>query len=191
MPHPLALVIGVGPGIGLAVARRFAQGGFRVALVAQQEERLEAFKAAVGGTEVHAFAADVRDAQALGRALDRVREAAGEPHVLIYNASLGPAAPASQLPSEDLAEAFRVNVLGALESARRVIPALRAAGKGSLLFTGGGLALAPQAREASLSIGKAGLRALALCLAEELEPEGIHVATVTVAGFVNGVRAIA
>ena len=62
---------------------------------------------------------------------------------------------------------------------------MRRAGQGTLLFTGGGLALKPQADLASGSMGKAALRQLALCLAEELAPEGLHAALVTVAGFVQ------
>jgi NAD(P)-dependent dehydrogenase (short-subunit alcohol dehydrogenase family) len=189
MAHPLALVIGVGPGIGLAVARRFAREGYAVALVAQSTECLAEFYAAVeraGAPAVYALAADVADAEALRRAFDRIREEHKDaPEVLVYNASMGPSAPASQLPPEDLVREFRVNVLAALESAQMALPAMRTAGRGTLLFTGGGLALAPQATQAGLSIGKAGLRSLALCLAEELAPENIHVATVTVAGFVQ------
>jgi len=189
MPHPLALVIGVGPGIGLAVARRFAREGFALGLVVQSSEHLAEFRAAVhqaGAPEVYALAADAADADALKRAFDQVKaEHGGAPEVLVYNTSKGPSAPASQLRPQDLMGEFRVDVLAALECAQMAIPAMRAAGRGTLLFTGGGIALAPQASQAGLSIGKAGLRSLALCLAEELEPEGIHAATVTVAGFVQ------
>jgi short-subunit dehydrogenase len=189
MPHPLALIIGVGPGIGLAVARRFAREGFAIGLVAQRTEHLAEFKASVeraGAPKVYALAADLADAGALRQAFDLLQaEQKDAPEVLVYNASLGPSAPASQLLPENLIREFQVNVLAALESAQMVIPGMCAAGRGTLLFTGGGLALAPQATQASLSIGKAALRSLALCLAEELEPRGIHVATVTVAGFVQ------
>jgi len=189
MAHPLALIIGVGPGIGLAVARRFAREGFAVGMVARREESLADFKASVlqaGAPKAYALAANVADATALKRAFDQaLARHEGMPQVLVYNASLGHPTPASRLRPEDLIQEFRVNVLAALESAQLVIPAMRAAGSGTILFTGGGLALEPHAEQSGLSIGKAGLRSLALCLAEELAPEGIHVATVTVAGFVQ------
>jgi NAD(P)-dependent dehydrogenase (short-subunit alcohol dehydrogenase family) len=189
MSHPLALVIGAGPGIGLATGRRFAREGFNVGLVAREGGCLEAFEGALaeaGAPSARTLAADVRDAEALQQALERLQDGnLGEPRVLVYNASFGHATPPSRLGPEELEEAFRANVLAALQSARGVLPALRAAGRGTILFTGGGLALSPKAREASLSIGKAALRSLALCLAEELEPEGIHVATLTVQGFVQ------
>jgi NAD(P)-dependent dehydrogenase (short-subunit alcohol dehydrogenase family) len=62
---------------------------------------------------------------------------------------------------------------------------MRAGGAGTILITGGALALEPHAPYASLAIGKAGVRSLALSLAEELEPAGIHVATVTICGYVG------
>jgi len=189
MSHPLALVIGAGPGIGLTTGRRFARGGFNVGLVARDSGCLEAFEGALreaGAPAARALAADVQDGEALAQALERLQDGnLGEPQVLVYNASLGHATRPSRLGPEELEEAFRANVLAALQSARGVLPAMRAAGRGTILFTGGGLALSPKAREASLSIGKAALRSLALCLAEELEPEGIHVATLTIQGFVQ------
>lgn len=189
MSHPLALVIGAGPGIGLATGRRFARGGFNVGLVARDSGCLEAFEGALaeaGAPSARALAADVRDGAALTQALENLQDGSlGEPHVLVYNASFGHPTSPSRLGPEELEEAFRANVLAALQSARSVLPAMRAAGRGTILFTGGGLALIPKAREASLSMGKAALRSLALCLAEELEPEGIHVATLTVRGFVQ------
>jgi NAD(P)-dependent dehydrogenase (short-subunit alcohol dehydrogenase family) len=103
----------------------------------------------------------------------------------VYNASAGLPAPAADLtPAQVLAD-LQVNVAAALAGARWALPAMRAARRGTLLFTGGGLGLKPQAGLASGSLGKAALRSLALSFAEELEPEGIHAATVTIRGFVQ------
>ncbi len=189
MSLPLALVIGAGPGIGLAVGRRFAREGFAVGLVIQQEAHRGPFQAElaqVGAFERHIQVADVGDPDALRTALGRIAaDHGGGPQVLVYNASRGSAAPASTLISEVLQQDFQVNVTAALESIQWALPAMRAAGHGTILLTGGGLALNPQADQPSLSIGKAGLRALSLCLADELAPAGIHVATLTIAGFVQ------
>lgn len=189
MPQPLALVIGAGPGIGLAVARRFAREGFAVGLVAQRETQLEEFKAALaqaGAPRAYAQAADAADAPALRAALETMIATHGSaPQVLVYNASRGAAAPPSALTPEALQEDFQVNVAAALACVQLALPPMIAAGQGTILLTGGGLAITPQASQASLSIGKAALRSLALCLAEELAPQGIHVATLTIAGFVQ------
>ncbi len=189
MPLPLALVIGAGPGIGLAVGRRFAREGFAVGLVIQQEAHRAPFEAALvqaGAAEWHTQVADVVDPNALKAALQRIAtDHGGTPQVLVYNASRGTAASASTLTQDALQQDFRVNVAAALESIQWALPSMRASGSGTILLTGGGLALSPQPDQPSLSLGKAGLRALALCLAEELAPAGIHVATLTIAGFVQ------
>jgi NAD(P)-dependent dehydrogenase (short-subunit alcohol dehydrogenase family) len=84
-----------------------------------------------------------------------------------------------------------VNVAAPLACVRWALPAMREAGRGSLLFTGGGTGLKPKAGMASGCLGKAALRSLALTLAEELAPEGIHAGTVTVCGFVAPGTALA
>jgi short-subunit dehydrogenase len=183
---PFAAIIGAGPGIGLAVARRFAREGFRVGVVARPGEPLEAFQA-----DLETFApalclgADVGDARALQGALETLGAWGGSPEVLVCNASRGLAAQAADLTPEALAADFQVNVASAQASVRWALPSMRARGRGTLLFTGGGLALAPGTGQASLSLGKAALRSLALSLGAELKGEGLHAATVTVCGFVQ------
>lgn len=184
---PVCVVVGVGPGIGLSVARRFARGGFALGLVSRSAEAGRGFAAALAATGARAVAvaADAGDAVALRGALERLRADLGEPSVLVYNASSSHRAAPSALKPPDLEADFRVSVTGALVAVQQVLPAMRSAGRGTVLLTGGGLALAPSVGEASLSVGKASLRSLALSLAAELEPAGIHVATITVAGFVE------
>lgn len=174
-----AVVVGIGPGLGAAVARRFAAGGYAVTGLAREPARL----AAIPGVEVRA--ADAADPTGLGAAIT----SDGPVEVLIYNAyraTMAPGGPAGLEPAA-LIEDFRVNVAGALVAIQAVLPEMRAAGHGSILLTGGGLALDPTGwlPAASLAIGKAGLRSLAQTLHKELAPEGIHVGTVTVAGQIH------
>jgi len=106
--------------------------------------------------------------------------------VLVYNASAAMRmTPAMDLPIEDFAADVAVSLTGAFAAAQAVYPAMRSGG-GCMLFTGGGLALAPHygAGVVSLTAGKSGLRGFVHALAEELRPDGIHVATVTIAGTV-------
>lgn len=187
MGSPVAVVVGVGPGIGMAVARRFAQEGLDVALVARSAERLDGFKEALApfGVAVGGYACDAGDAPALASVFQDLQGRLGDPEVLVYNASVLKEAPPSQLSPEAFLREFSTNCVGALVCAEQVVPAMRRRGRGTILVTGGGLALKPHVPLASLSIGKGAVRTLALLLAEELEPEGIHVATVTVDGFVQ------
>ena len=160
--QPSAVIVGIGPGLGTALAERFGRGGFAVTGLGRNPSRMPE-----AGIDV--AAADAGRAEDLRAALARI----GPVSMLIYNAyrmtqSEGPAS----LDPEQVVEDFRVNVAGALVAAQAVLPAMRAAGKGTILFTRGG-------------IGKAGLRSLALSMHKELAPTGIHVGTVTIAGQIQ------
>jgi short-subunit dehydrogenase len=171
------VAVGVGPGVGLAIARRFASSGFDVALVARRADALEALATDVGGGGVKAqpFTADAADTASVKRALATIAAQMGPPEVLVYNAAVATPGVPSSFDPEQMVRDFRVNVVGALAAAQAVIPAMRAAKRGTILFTGGGFAIEPIPMMASLGIGKAGIRNLALSLAKELEPDGIHV----------------
>ena len=187
MSARVAAVVGVGPGIGLAVARRFAMEGMDLALVARSGEKLEAYREALlpYGTQVSSYVCDVSEQYELAKAFQDLRENLGAPEVLVYNASVLKEAPPSRLSPEGFIREFRTNCVAALVCAEEVIPDMRRKGRGTILITGGGLALKPHFPLASLSLGKGAVRTLALMMADELEPEGIHVATVTVDGFVK------
>jgi len=185
MTNPLAVILGAGPGIGLAAALRFRREGFRVAVAARPGDDLEGFRRALDGGLV--LGADLAE----GLPLEAIEAWGGLPRVLLYNASAGAQVPVAGLTPEQAMADLQVNVACALAGARWALPAMRAAGEGTLLFTGGGIGLKPQAGLASGSLGKAALRSLALSFAEELEPEGIHAATVTVRGFVRPGSALA
>lgn len=178
MTRPVCAVVGFGPGLSSAIARRFVAGGFDVMGIARDPAR----HASLAGPHVTLREADALDSVALAEAVS------GDVAVLVYNAyraTMAAAGPSSLDPAA-LIEDFRVNVAGALAAVQAVLPGMRRAGRGSLLLTGGGLALNPTAwlPAASLAIGKAGLRSLAQTLHAELSPEGIHAATVTVAGTI-------
>ncbi len=184
MQNPVCAIVGAGPGIGLAVAKKFAAEGFGVALLSRQQAKLEELAAEVG-VGARGYQADAGDEASLRAALAKCTEELGNPSVLVYNASvMNPGLP-SVVATEHLLEDFKVNVAGAAVAAQAVIPAMRKAGGGTILITGGGLALEPYPHYSSLAIGKAGVRNYAFSLAAELEASNIHVATVTVCGFVK------
>lgn len=171
------LIVGSGPGIGSSVARRFVDEGFSVAALSRKGDAT--------GDSIHGFAADASDTASLEQAFKQITEKLSPPEVLVYNVAAIHQGVPSRLSANDLVEDFKANVAGALEAAKLVIPNMKKQGRGTILFTGGGLALHPSAAYSSLAIGKAGIRSLAFSLAEELEPFNIHVATVTVMGFVK------
>jgi short-subunit dehydrogenase len=178
------LLVGAGPGLGLAVARRFAVGGFRVTLVARSTDGLADLAGSLSdtGAQIGTIAADASDPEPLRARMTELYRAEGAPGVIIYSAAMG--AP-DQLMSSSVAHlqaAYAVDVIGAIVLAQVAAPAMKAAGFGTMLVTGGGFADHPIPALATLSLGKAALRSAATMLGADLEPDGIRVATLTIAG---------
>lgn len=189
----VCMIVGAGPGLGLAVALRFAREGFTPVLLARRADSLAALVATLeqAGYTPHAFAASTTDEFALNAALHQIESDVGPVDVLVYNAAAVRQAPPSLLAPEDLVADLRAGVVGALVCAQGVLPGMRARGRGTLLFTGGGFAFEPLAALASLGVEKAALRNLAFSLHQELVPEGIHAATVTIGGTIGSSKRFA
>src|ERR1700733_13584196 len=179
------LLIGAGPGVGASVVRRFGREGFRSTLIARGDtlEQLPSERGG-GGLEIEALRADVEDLDGYRATLERIFGAAGAPGVVVYNAALPDPGEVLDTTVERLRTAYDVDVIGAVVAAQVAAPVLRSAGTGTLLFTSGGFADHPVPAVASLSIGKAGLRSAATLIAAGVQEDGIHAATVTIAGAV-------
>lgn len=187
MSKPIVAIVGAGSGVSAGVARKFGGQGFAIALVARTRSSLDTQVARLHdhGIEASGFVADVTDAVGLTAAFDAIETELGRPDVLVYNAGANTIGEPSQLDTADLLGDFAVNVAGALNSARLVIPGMVERGSGTILFTGGMLGVNPVSSRASASIGKAGLRNLAFTLSEELSPKGLTVGIVTIGGVVE------
>jgi NAD(P)-dependent dehydrogenase (short-subunit alcohol dehydrogenase family) len=179
-----AIVIGAGPGIGTSVARRFAREGMPVTVVARSRATVDAALAVLAAAPAGALGltADVIDEPALRAALDEAVARFGVPEALVYNAGLIRRDRVGELAAARQLEAWAVNVVGAITAVGHLGPAMAGAGRGTILLTGG--MPEPDPDVTSLSLGKAGIRALAALLARDYGPKGVHVATVTVAGAV-------
>lgn len=188
----VAVVVGAGPGLGTAVASRFAREGYAVGLLARSEDTLHAAQRDVqqaGGRAAGAYPTDATDAANVRASFARLREELGAPEVLVYNAGLFRMAGFLDTPPEDFEAAWRINCHGAVLCAREVLPAMLEAGRGTLLFTGATASLRGGPRSAAFASGKFGLRALAQSLAREFGPRGIHVAHVVIDGVIDTRRA--
>ena len=168
--RPLALVSGVGPGTGASLVRRFAEGGYRVAMLARDAERLAALEAEIADTV--AVPCDVSDANALERAIAEV----GSPKVVVHNAVGGAFGTFDNITPETLRKNFEINTMALFHLAQLTTPAMIEAGEGSLIVTGNGASQRGKAAFAGFAPTKAAQRILAESLARDLGPKGIHVA---------------
>ncbi|MER7246635.1 SDR family NAD(P)-dependent oxidoreductase [Kribbella sp. NPDC000426] len=178
-----AVVVGVGPGIGLAVAKRFVREGMSAGLIARSESTVKAVADELAGADVLPLTADVTDEVGLRSALDRVVAAYGVPEVVVYNAALIRSDRIGDLTAQQHRDAWAVNVVGAITTAAHLAPAMAERGSGSFLITGG--MPQPKPDYASLSLGKAGVRALVTLLHQQYGAAGVHAASVTVSGGVG------
>ena len=178
------LLIGAGPGVGAGVVRRFGREGFRSTLIARGEA-VEQLAAELGsdGPEVEPVRADIEDLDGYRATLEQIFRAPGAPGVAVYNAALPDPGEILDTTVGRLRTAYAVDVLGAVVAAQVAAPVLRTAGTGTLLFTSGGFADHP-AGLASLSMGKAALRSAATLIAAGVREDGVHAATITIAGAV-------
>src|SRR5688572_9436591 len=190
MPH--VLVIGAGPGIAAATARRLGRDGNDVSLVARREAPLAELGAELraDGVAVRWATADASVPGDLTRAVAGLLESTGPVDVLLYNVSIGRQAGVPELSPENLLADLAAGAVGLQTAVRAVLPGMRERGSGTVLVTGGGSADRPIPSMASLGVQKAALRALVAVQAQALAPDGVHVATVTIRGLVGADRQI-
>jgi len=190
MSDRVAAVLGVGPGLGASVARRFAGEGFGVALMARREESVAGVREEIegGGGTALTVSADATDPDSVAAAFKRVRGELGGPEVFVYNAGAFQMGGILDLSPEQFDECFRANCAGAFYAAQQVLPAMVEAGHGTILLTGATASLRGSARFSALAVGKFGLRALAQSMAREFGPQGIHVSHVIVDGQIDTPR---
>jgi NADP-dependent 3-hydroxy acid dehydrogenase YdfG len=176
---PLALVTGVGPGTGAAVARRFAEGGYRVAMLARDVDRLASLQREI--PDSIAVPCDVGDAAALQRAVAQV----GDPQVVVHNAVGGAFGTFEQIEAQTLQRNFEINTMALFHLARFTAPAMVKAGRGALIVTGNTSAQRGRAAFAGFAPTKAAQRILAESLARDLGPKGVHVAYLVIDAVID------
>jgi NADP-dependent 3-hydroxy acid dehydrogenase YdfG len=185
VPH--LLVVGAGPGISAATARRLGGEGYAVSLIGRRQGALAELGAELrqSVSRVEWAGADAGDPRELHVAVTALVEQLGPVDVLLYNVSIGREAAVPDLAPDELLADVSAGAVGLQAAVLAVLPGMRERGSGTVLVTGGGSADRPIASMASLGVQKAALRALAEVQARALAPEGIHVATVTVRGLVG------
>ena len=179
---PVAIVVGVGPGLGAALVRRFAKEGMSVALAARQGDRLAALAKEVGG---RAYGCDATIETAVDDLFAAVERDLGRPAIVVFNAGGYVRKPIAELSVSDVENTWRSNCLGGFLVGRAAARAMQGAGKGTIIFTGATAAMRGGVNFAAFAMGKFGLRALAQSMARELGPKGIHVAHTIIDGGIG------
>jgi NAD(P)-dependent dehydrogenase (short-subunit alcohol dehydrogenase family) len=174
MAERVCIISGVGPGTGAALSRRFAQGGYRVAMLARDRERLQRLEREIAGTV--GYVCDVADEVAVNTTIAEITKALGSPSVLIHNAVGGGFGNFLDIEPAMLERNFQVNTMGLLYLARALAPAMIDAGHGAIMVTGNTSALRGKATFAGFAPTKAAQRVLAQSMARTLGPQGVHVA---------------
>ncbi len=185
-----AVVIGVGPGLGMSIAHRFGREGYTVALVSRTDARHAGYLAelAEAGIEAGSFTADVRDRDRLLSVLDAVAGRYGTIDVVYY----GPGAadpdalpvPIAQAGSDDVRQAMSW-VYPAIDVVGKVLPGMSERGDGGLLFAGGISAVLPMPALGDLAVSSAALRNYALTLHAGLADQGVYAGALTIGGLIE------
>jgi NAD(P)-dependent dehydrogenase (short-subunit alcohol dehydrogenase family) len=182
----VAVVTGVGPGLGASLARRFAES-YAVAIIARKADYLKGLAGEIrgSGATVLDLTCDVGDRTQVTEGFRKIRAELGEPEVLLYNAGSGTFGTITDITPEQYEADWRVNALGAFLAAREVVPGMIARGRGTMLFTGATAGVKAGAKSVSFGPAKFAMRGLAQSLARDLGPKGIHVSWINVDGSID------
>jgi NAD(P)-dependent dehydrogenase (short-subunit alcohol dehydrogenase family) len=183
MDKRVCVVVGVGPGNGASIARRFGSSGYAVALLARSTIFAEQLRGSL--SDAQAYACDVTSENDVAATFKRIRDDQGDPEVLVYNAGSGVWGDVETITPADFESSWRVNALGTLLATRQVIPAMKRRGSGAIILIGATASRRGVPRTAAFAPAKAAQRSLAESMARHLWPAGIHVALVIVDGVVD------
>ncbi len=178
----IALVVGVGPGLGTATARRLHADGYRVAVASRNAERLAGLVQELGG---FAVSIDATDPASVEAGVAAVEEAVGPIHTVVWNVGGGVFGTLETVDTDGLDLALGTNTRGLFVLAKRLLPQMAERGDGALVITGATASLRGKPFTTAFAAGKAAQRSLAQSLAREWGPKGIHVALVIVDGMVD------
>jgi NAD(P)-dependent dehydrogenase (short-subunit alcohol dehydrogenase family) len=183
-----AIVVGVGPGLGWSLVKRFAAAGMAVAMVARRKGRLEWLLAETPLAEVRAFACDATEKSEVDRLFEQVDREVGAPELVVFNAGAFEPGSILEVDPADFERCWRVGCLAGFLVGQTAARRMVRPSQGSILFTGATASLRGSANFANLAVPKFGLRALAQSMARELWPKGIHIAHVIIDGQIASER---
>lgn len=182
------LILGAGSGLSRSVARLFGKNGFSVSLVARSEVKLKDEVSLLRDENIvsNYFVADLSNQQALSDILGNFKSEGRLPEVILFNAFANAAGGFQEESWESLKKELDINAGAAFNLLKEMLPLYQEAGKGSMFFTGGGFGINPSPDYLGVSMGKAVLRSLVQAAALQTKDSNVHIATLTVMGFIGG-----
>ncbi|ODG91372.1 MULTISPECIES: SDR family NAD(P)-dependent oxidoreductase [Bacillaceae] len=178
------VIVGAGPGLGMSIAKKFGKNGFRVALIARNEEKLNQLVIELEqlGIEAASFQADILNKAQISLAFATIKEKYGFIDVVEYSPtpSIDTVTTALDVTEENALYQFQFNVLGAISSIREVLPDMLDKQSGALLFTTGGAAINPVPMMGNVGIAVSGLRNYIFNLNSELNDKGIYAGHISI-----------
>ena len=178
MSKKVALVTGVGPGTGSSIARRFSDGGYKVAMIARDKERLKSLEDELENSK--GYSCELRNQEYLNSTIDNIIKDFGYPDVFIHNAVRGTRGNFLEFTSEELQSNFDINVIALHRIAQKVAPEMIKKNKGAIIVTGNTSAHRGKANFGGTASTKAAQKILTESFARYLNPKGIHVAYITI-----------
>jgi NAD(P)-dependent dehydrogenase (short-subunit alcohol dehydrogenase family) len=185
---PAAIVVGVGPGLGFALVKRFARAGMAVAMAARAKQHLDQLLQQEPVEGVRAYACDATDQGSVGRLFEEAGKDLGPPELVVFNAGAFEPGSVLDIAPADFERCWRVGCFAGFLVGQAAARRMLKAGRGTIIFTGATAALRGGANFANLAVPKFGLRALAQTMARELGPKGIHIGHVVIDGQIRSER---
>ena len=178
MSNKVALITGVGPGTGSSIARRFSKGGYKIAMIARDKERLKKLEDELEGSK--GYSCELRNPEYLYNTIDEVIEDFGSPNLFIHNAVRGTRGNFLEFTSEELQSNFDINVMALHRIAQKVAPEMIKNKSGAIIVTGNTSAHRGKANFGGTASTKAAQKILTESFARYLNPKGVHVAYITI-----------
>lgn len=178
MSNKVALITGVGPGTGSSIARRFSKGGYKVAMIARDKERLKKLENELEGSK--GYSCELRNPEYLNNTIDEIIEDFGSPDVFVHNAVRGTRGNFLEFTPDELQSNFDINVLALHRIAQIVAPEMIKNKSGAIIVTGNTSAHRGKANFGGTASTKAAQKILTESFARYLNPKGVHVAYITI-----------
>jgi NAD(P)-dependent dehydrogenase (short-subunit alcohol dehydrogenase family) len=183
----VALLVGAGDAIGAAVARRFAEGGYKVCIARREAAKSQALvdELNAAGCDVRAFSTDARDEESVQKLFAQVEKDVGPIEVCLFNAGANVGKPLLETTEKLFFRAWQLACYAGFLVGREATRYMTERGRGTILFTGATASMRGGKNFAAFAAAKFGLRAVAQAMARELGPKNIHVAHLIMDGPID------